>query len=181
MGRSMVYATVVGVSAVLALSGCGDDNGSSTSGGGGSAYGGGDGTTATTEAPAATATVSVTRPATVNTAGGSLGTHLVDGQGRTLYLWKADTGTKSTCSGSCAVAWPPLLTKGNAKASGKAKSSLLGSSKRSGGTTQVTYAGHPLYRYAGDAAVGDTNGQGNDGFGALWYVVAPSGKAITTQ
>lgn len=179
----MVYAAVAGVSAVLALSGCGDDNGSSTSGGGGSAYGGGGGgtSTATTEAPAATATVSVTRPATINTAGGSLGTHLVDGKGRTLYLWKADTGTKSTCSGSCAVAWPPLLTKGNAKASGKAKSNLLGTTKRSGGATQVTYAGHPLYRYAGDAAVGDTNGQGNDGFGALWYVVAPSGKAITKQ
>lgn len=177
----MVYAAAVGVSAALALSGCGDDNGSSDGGGGGSAYGGGGDTTATTEAPTATATVAVTRPATVNTAGGSLGTHLIDSKGRALYLWRADTGTKSTCSGSCAVAWPPLLTKGNAKASGKAKSSLLGTTKRSGGATQVTYAGHPLYRYAGDAAAGDTNGQGSNGFGALWYIVAPSGKAITKQ
>ena len=174
MQRSMIYAAVLGVSATLALSGCGNNNGSSS--GGGSAYGGG-GTSSTATTTPARANVA----ATVKTASGPLGTYLVTGKGRTLYLWRADTGTKSTCSGSCAVAWPPLLTRGKAKAQGQARSNLLGTTKRSGGATQVTYAGHPLYLYAGDTAAGDTNGQGSNGFGALWYVVSPSGKAITKQ
>lgn len=180
MRRAMVYAAAVGLSATLALSGCGDDNGSSDGGGGG-AYGGGNGTTATTEAPATTAQAPVTRPETIGTASGSLGTFLVDRQGRTLYLWEADTGGTSTCSGSCAAAWPPLLTKGKPTATGGAKSNLLGTTTRSGGATQVTYDGHPLYRYLGDTADGDTNGQGSNGFGALWWVVAPSGTAITKR
>ena len=58
------------------------------------------------------------------------------------------------------------------------KASLLGTTKRSDGTTEVTYDGHPLYRYAGDAKPGDTAGQGSDGFGALWWVVKPDGSAI---
>lgn len=181
MRRAMVYATAAGASAVLALSGCGDDNDGS-SGGTGTAYG----TTTTTEAPAATAppattTARVTKPETIGTASGSLGTFLVDRQGRTLYLWEADTGGKSTCSGSCAAAWPPLLTKGDPTATGGAKANLLGTTKREGGVMQVTYDGHPLYRYLGDTADGNTNGQGSNGFGALWWVVAPSGKAITKR
>lgn len=178
---TMVYAVATSVSAALALSGCGNDNGSS----------GGTGTTttmtptATTAAPppppTTTAQAPVTRPETIGTASGSLGTFLVDRQGRTLYLWEADTNDTSTCSGSCAVSWPPLLTKGNPTATGGAKSNLLGTTTRAGGATQVTYDGHPLYRFIGDTADGDTNGQGSNGFGALWWVVAPSGKAITKR
>jgi predicted lipoprotein with Yx(FWY)xxD motif len=117
--------------------------------------------------------------ATISTASHGLGTMLVDAKGRTLYLWKADTGHKSTCSGACAAAWPPVTTHGKPKARGAAKPSQLGTTKRSDGTTQVTYAGHPLYWFKGDTKAGQHNGQGSDAFGADWLVVAPSGKAIT--
>jgi predicted lipoprotein with Yx(FWY)xxD motif len=115
---------------------------------------------------------------TVRTATGSLGTHLVDGSGRTLYLWVADTSNRSTCTGACADAWPPLTASATPKAGGGARQSLLGTSARSDGTREVTYAGHPLYYYAGDTGSGQTSGQGSDGFGAPWWVVAPSGSAI---
>ena len=58
---------------------------------------------------------------------------------------------------------------------------MLGMTKRADGTTQVTYAGHPLYFFAGDSSSGAANGQGVDAFGAKWYVVAPNGAAITKQ
>ena len=117
--------------------------------------------------------------ATVTTASaGDLGTILVDSTGRTLYLWKADTGSTSTCSGACAAAWPPLTTTGDAKAAGGARTADLGTTKRSDGTAQVTYHGHPLYLFAGDAKPGDANGEGSTGFGAAWYVLAPTGTAV---
>ncbi|MCW2985555.1 MAG: hypothetical protein JWR63_3125, partial [Conexibacter sp.] len=113
------------------------------------------------------------------TAGGAVGTMLVDGQGRTLYLWKADTSNMSTCSGACAQAWPPVTSKAAVSAGGAVNAKLVGTSKRSDGTTQVTYAGHPLYTFAGDSAAGQLNGQGSAAFGAPWFAVAPSGAAIT--
>ena len=109
---------------------------------------------------------------------GKLGTFLVGTNGRTLYLFEKDKTKKSTCSGDCATAWPPLLTTGKPKAAGKAKASLLGTTKRADGKTQVTYKGHPVYYFVQDKKAGDTNGQGVDGFGAEWYVMAPSGKKI---
>ena len=84
----------------------------------------------------------------------------------------------STCSGACAQAWPPLTTSGTPKAGGKVKASLLGTTTRSDGSREVTYAGHPLYYFEGDSAPGQTTGQGSDGFGAPWWVVSPAGKAI---
>ena len=119
--------------------------------------------------------------ATVKTRHGELGTFLVDGKGRTLYLFEKDKTKKSTCSGACAQAWPPLLTSGKPKAAGKAKASLLGTTKRSDGKTQVTYKGHPLYYFFQDKKAGDTTGEGIDGFGAEWYVLAPSGKKIEDE
>ncbi|MDH6626152.1 putative lipoprotein with Yx(FWY)xxD motif [Streptomyces sp. LBL] len=109
---------------------------------------------------------------------GKLGTILVDAKSRTLYLFEADKSTTSTCNGSCAAAWPPLLTSGNPTAGGSAKAGLLGTTKRSDGKMQVTYHGHPLYGYAGDAGPGDTNGQGLNQFGAAWYVLDDSGKKV---
>jgi predicted lipoprotein with Yx(FWY)xxD motif len=116
--------------------------------------------------------------ATVKTRHGKLGTFLVGTNGRTLYLFEKDKSKKSTCSGDCATAWPPLLTSGKPKAAGKAKASLLGTTKRSDGTTQVTYKGHPVYYFVQDKKAGDTKGEGVNGFGAKWYVLAPSGKKI---
>ena len=115
----------------------------------------------------------------LKTGSGELGKFLVDSQGRTLYLWEADKGSSSTCSGACAQAWPPLITKAAPKAGDGVKASLLGTTKRDDGTLEVTYDGHPLYYYVGDSTLGQTSGQGSDGFGADWWVVAPSGKAIT--
>ncbi|MDT4922771.1 MAG: hypothetical protein QOG01_484 [Pseudonocardiales bacterium] len=104
---------------------------------------------------------------------------LTDSSGRALYLWTPDTMTKSMCSGACATAWPPLTAKGAPTAGTGATASDLGTISRSDGTKQVTYAGHPLYYFAGDNAAGQTNGEGSNGFGAPWYVVAPSGQQIT--
>ena len=118
--------------------------------------------------------------ATVSVANTGLGKILVDSQGRTLYLFQKDSGTKSTCSGGCATAWPPLRSSGKPTAGGGAKASLLGTTPRSDGQPQVTYNGHPLYGYQGDTKAGDTNGQGINGFGALWYVLSPAGSEITT-
>jgi predicted lipoprotein with Yx(FWY)xxD motif len=106
------------------------------------------------------------------------GTVLVDGKGRTLYLFRKDKTDKSRCSGQCAADWPPLLTTGRPKVSGLVRKSLLGTTKRDDGKTQVTYNGHPLYLYIGDLKAGDMNGQGVSAFGARWYAVTPSGRRL---
>ena len=109
------------------------------------------------------------------TAGSKLGTILVDGTGRSLYLWHGDTGMRSNCSGACAGAWPPLITQGAPKAGHGVAAGKLGTTRRSDGSLQVTYAGHPLYTYIGDSGPGQTSGQGSDAFGAAWDVVPVSG------
>jgi predicted lipoprotein with Yx(FWY)xxD motif len=118
------------------------------------------------------------RPATVSAQTTSLGRILVDGKGMTLYLFENDTSTTSTCNGPCASFWPPTTTEGAPQAGSGVKASKLGTTKRSDGTTQVTYNGHPLYYYEGDNAPGETAGQGMNVFGALWYVVSPAGNEI---
>ena len=117
----------------------------------------------------------------VGTKTGSLGTFLVDGKGRALYLWEADHGSTSTCTGACAQAWPPLTITGPPKASGAVRGSLLGTTKRADGSREVTYAGHPLYLFAGDSRAGQTTGQGSTAFGAPWWVVTPAGKALQNK
>lgn len=109
----------------------------------------------------------------------ALGTYLTDRSGRTLYEFAADTSGTSTCTGQCAVYWPPLTTTGNPTATGAAQASLLGTTRRSDGTLQVTYAGHPVYYFAQDTAPGQLNGQGSNGSGARWWVLATDGRAIT--
>jgi len=178
MTRRPLPLLVLGATAALAFAGCGSSGGDSpgaAASSGGGLYGG-DGGAAPAPTPA-----SKSGPATIATKKTDLGTILVDGQGRTLYLWVADKGHKSTCNGACAQAWPPVLTSGKPKAGKGVKASLLGTTKRADGKTEVTYGGHPLYTFAGDQAAGDTNGQGSEGFGAYWWVVNPStGKAITS-
>lgn len=108
-----------------------------------------------------------------------LGTILVDGSGKTLYLFAADTGTTSTCYGQCATYWPPLLTNGAPQAGTGVNASLLGTTKRTDGTEEVTYAGHPLYFVVTDHNPGDATGQAVNNFGGPWYVVGPSGSKVT--
>jgi predicted lipoprotein with Yx(FWY)xxD motif len=137
----------------------------------------------TTASPAASPPLAAPTPA----AGGAtiavandakLGNILVDGSGKTVYLFVADTGTASTCYTSCAAIWPPVLTAGAPQAGTGAQASLLGTTTRTDGKIEVTYAGHPLYYFFKDKKAGDTTGQGINGFGALWWVLSPSGAAM---
>jgi predicted lipoprotein with Yx(FWY)xxD motif len=114
----------------------------------------------------------------VGVAGSTLGRILVDGRGRTLYLFARDRNGMSACSGACAVYWPPLIASGKLSAVAGARASLLGKTRRADGRLQVTYRHHPLYRYAGDAQKGQTSGQGLDASGGKWWVVSPAGNKI---
>ena len=114
--------------------------------------------------------------ATVGVAKSQLGRILVDGRGRTLYLFERDKGMASTCYGSCASIWPPLTTAGKARAVRGALGARLGTTRRTDGKREVTYNGHPLYYYTGDRARGQTTGHGLDQFGAMWFVVFAFGR-----
>jgi predicted lipoprotein with Yx(FWY)xxD motif len=103
---------------------------------------------------------------------------LVDGKGRALYLWEADTNGTSTCTGACAAAWPPVTVSGTAQAGSGVTQSLLGTVKRADGTEQVTYNGHPLYYFVGDTGPGMAKGQASKAFGADWYVLNAKGSKI---
>jgi predicted lipoprotein with Yx(FWY)xxD motif len=105
----------------------------------------------------------------------SLGTVLINSEGRTMYLFKADSGSQSACSGACATAWPPLLATGNPTAGTGLTASKLATITRSDGNRQVTYDGHPLYLFVKDTKPGQTNGQGVTAFGAAWFALTPSG------
>jgi predicted lipoprotein with Yx(FWY)xxD motif len=170
----MHRSTIIAIPVALALlaAGCGSNDDSSGSSGG--IYGASGAST-----PAASMTPASNKaPATVGVRKGAPGRFLTDGRGRTLYLFAADHGTKSACTGGCAQAWPPLTTGGRPKATGGAKASLLGTAKRSDGSTQVTYGGHPLYTFLEDTAAGQIHGQGVNAFGGLWWVVGTNGKLI---
>ena len=117
----------------------------------------------------------------IETASSSAGTFLTDGSGRAVYLWAKDTGDTSNCTGACAGAWPPVTATGSVTASGSAKASDLGTITRSDGTKQVTYDGHPLYYFSGDSGPGTATGQDSDGFGAKWWLVAPTGSDVTAS
>jgi predicted lipoprotein with Yx(FWY)xxD motif len=118
--------------------------------------------------------------ATVRPRHTSLGTVLADAKGRTLYLFTKDKTTESTCSGACAVNWPPAAAGHKPTVGDGLDDAALGTAKRADGKVQVTYAGRPLYRFAGDAGKpGSVKGQGLDAFGGKWYVVGTGGKAIT--
>jgi predicted lipoprotein with Yx(FWY)xxD motif len=115
--------------------------------------------------------------AVVAAAQGELGTFLTDADGRTLYLFTNDAPGVSSCSAECLAAWPALLTGGGPVAGDGVDAALLGTTTREDGGVQVTYAGWPLYRFAGDAAPGDVAGQGvND----VWFVVSPAGEPVAT-
>jgi predicted lipoprotein with Yx(FWY)xxD motif len=107
-----------------------------------------------------------------------LGQILVDGSGRTLYLFEADKGTASSCYDACAGVWPPLTTTGAPAASSGVNQSLLTTAARKDGSMEVVYNGHPLYYFASDKQSGDTTGQGLSSFGADWYVLSAAGTKI---
>jgi len=126
---------------------------------------------------ATAATQSGARTTNLSTARTGLGRVIVNGSGRTLYLFEKDKRGHSACSGICATYWPPLLANGKTVATGVQRS-LLGTIRRANGTKQVTIAGHPVYLFSGDSKRGQTNGEGLTDFGASWYALSPSGKKI---
>ncbi len=130
-------------------------------------------------ATAATPKTSSNSSATVGVSNSSLGSILVNSNGRTLYLFKADVGMQSACAGACATAWPPLLATGKATTGAGLTASKLGTITRSDGKRQVTYNGHPLYLFVDDQKPGDVKGQGVTAFGAAWFVLSPSGNQIS--
>lgn len=171
----MTIAAIAAVTALVAA-GCGGSDSTTSSAGstgaseGSGRYGGG---ATTTETAAATeggkaATVSV---ASVP----KLGRVLVDSKGFTLYDFHKDKGTESSCYGACASNWPPLTTGGKPQPSNGASASKLGTTTRKDGTTQVTYAGHPLYTFVMDKKPGDARGNDFSAFGAQWYALTPAG------
>lgn len=129
-----------------------------------------------TAAPIATATAAPKPVALKVSQNAALGKFLSDGDGRTLYIFTRDTKNTSTCYDDCAKSWPPFLTQGKTDAGDGVTSSIIGSTTRKEGTTQVTFNGFPLYFRATDAKAGDITGQG---IGNVWWIIAPGGDAVT--
>jgi predicted lipoprotein with Yx(FWY)xxD motif len=154
----LAFAALALVALVAAGCGGGGDNQATASSGGSNAAGG-------------SATIGMSNI-------GGLGRVLVDSQGRTVYLFEKDTGPQSTCFGACATEWPPVTTSGKPSAGSGVTASMLGTTKRSQGKTQVTYNGHPLYLFEADQKPGDATGQNVDAFGAKWYVLSPAGNKV---
>ena len=159
MKRALVPVIAAGAAALVA--GCG---------GGGSSHG----SAAVGSAP------SKSRGTAVDVRSSKLGRILVNGSGRTLYLFEKDKGPMSTCFGACASAWPPATTAARPVAGPGLASAKLTEVARKGGARQLVYNGHPLYFYAGDQGPGQTNGEGLRQFGAEWYVLSPAGNKVET-
>jgi predicted lipoprotein with Yx(FWY)xxD motif len=159
----------VGVAAfalgAIALAGC------SSSGGGAASSG----TAPTSAAGGGGASASAQTLTVKQSSGGA--SYLTDSSGRALYLFVPDPAGKSVCNGSCAVAWPPLTGTVTA---GSGVTGALTTFQRSDGTSQAVINGHPLYRYIGDSAPGQTNGEGSNANGGLWYLLSPAGDQITS-
>lgn len=162
--------SLVGLFAATAvlIAGCGSNSSSKSS-------------SAAAATPASAGTSGSGGGVAIRTTKGSVGTYLVSASGRPIYMWVADTGGRSNCSGQCAKFWPPLLTKATPTVSGGASASDIALITRSDGSKQVTYKGHPLYYFLEDRGAGTLHGQGNNGFGAKWWLLAPSGTAITAK
>jgi predicted lipoprotein with Yx(FWY)xxD motif len=138
----------------------------------------GNGGSATAAAPTAGGTGTGAASA-IGTSKDAHGTYLVDGKGRTLYLFEADKPNMSNCDSGCQSIWPALSAGSTPPVvSGGAVAGKLGMTAPGSGGRIVTYNGHPLYYYAGDKNPGDTSGQGLDQFGAKWYVLDPAGDKI---
>jgi predicted lipoprotein with Yx(FWY)xxD motif len=167
--------------AALTLAACSSDDGGGSSTGAGSPTEEPSSPSPTgAESPSPTESPSSGVAVELETEDSALGTILTDGEGRTLYVFLNDqVGGASTCAGDCAASWPAFTTTGEVQTSGNDEDatdpSLIGTIAGADGAMQVTYAGRPLYYFAGDQAAGDTNGQG---VGDIWFVVSAKGKPV---
>ena len=167
MRNRWLAASVLAAAAVVGLAACGSSSSSSTPSGS---------TTSNPPAAAPTSTSSASSDMAAGiktaTAGGRV--VLIDAQGFTLYWYAPDTATASSCSGSCATAWPPLLGTPSF-ASGVSLTGKLGTIKRANGRVQATYDGHPLYLFKADTSVGMATGNNVSG---IWWIMTGSGAKI---
>jgi len=162
---------------MLIIAGCGDDSDDTT-------------TSPTTSSTSATSATSASSAATASSSTAASGTTtlavatnaklgkpiLVDSSGKTVYLYEPDgTNTTSQASAGLKATWPPVTASGEATVSSDLDASKVGTSTQPDGTTQVSYNGHLLYLFAGDAAEGDANGQG---LGGVWFVLSPEGEKL---
>jgi predicted lipoprotein with Yx(FWY)xxD motif len=170
----LIYGCAAVASAAL-LAGCGSSSKSSSA----------------TTAAASTTTQQANTPAAASTAANPTAAVLVTSKPSklgpilavapkklTVYMFEADKGSQSACTGACEGAWPPVTSASAAQAGGSAVAADLGTITRSNGTRQVTYKGHPLYLFAKDKDGGDAYGQGVKAFGADWYVLKPDGSKV---
>jgi predicted lipoprotein with Yx(FWY)xxD motif len=170
--------TILAAAAALAIAGCGGDDDSSDSGSSANPYGGG--AAAATEeasADATTAEAPAVKGKTIKLTASQFGQVLFDGDDQAIYLFDKESGAKSECYGECAAAWPPVTTDGEPQAGNGVKTSLLGTTERDDGSTQVTYNGHPLYYYAHEGP-GVVTCHNVDEFGGLWLAVDAAGDSV---
>ncbi len=162
-------ALLVLPAALALLAGCGGSGDSGSTEGSGATAG---------ESTAMKPTAKPLKVSSANVSG--VGQVLVDGEGKTLYVFAPDEAKEVTCEGDCAAIWPPLVLEAGqkAKAAGKVKASLLGSDPGPAGGEVVTYAGWPLYAYVSDTEPGQATGQAIDLNGGYWYVITPQGKVV---
>jgi predicted lipoprotein with Yx(FWY)xxD motif len=156
--RLALAAFPAGLAALVALAGCGSSGGSATASPSTSATTGG-----------GMATIDMTKNP-------QLGSILTDSKGNTVYVFAKDSKGMSNCNGACASVWPPVTTTGKPTAGNGVVASKLGTTKRSDGSTQITYGGRPLYTYTADTSPGDVTGNGVNTYGGLWYAVQPNGS-----
>jgi predicted lipoprotein with Yx(FWY)xxD motif len=158
-----IWTTSAAAALLLAGCGSGGTNGAAA-GAGGAATG-----SASSSTPAASSVLATWQS--------PLGQIVIDGKGRTVYVFDKDSAGSgsSACTGTCASLWPAVTTTGAAP-SVNGVSGTVGTIARADGSTQVTLDGHPLYTYSGDSASGQVTGQG---FMGIWWVVSPSGSKVT--
>lgn len=166
MMRTRVLQTAVLAAALASVAACGGSSSSTA------------GSTSTPKPSSASPTTSASpsaAPAQIKVASTSQGSILTDDKGRALYMFSPDNQGDSVCYNQCAAAWPPTLTGGAPTAGTGADASLLGTTTRTDGSTQVTYNKYPLYTFAFDPKPGDVNGQAAE---SVWWVLTAAGKPI---
>ena len=167
------WAAPAAVAAAALLAACGSSGGSTASGG----------SSTPASAPASSAAASpLPQPMSTSAAGLATvstpkGTIIVTSQGAPVYWFAIDTPTKSNCTAACLKFWPALTGTPSA-ASGASLTGTFGTIKGTGGITQATYDGHPLYLFAADKSMDTPTGNGVNAAGGLWWAMTPSGAKL---
>lgn len=179
--RSLLLASSVAAGGLL-LAACGS-SGTSPTGATGAAPAGGSAGASSSASSSGASSGAASSSAALHSASTGLGTVVVDAQGRTVYMFAADTAgagdaAKSACTGTCLTYWPVVEAPANVPTSLPGITGRVGVLHRSDGVAQLTLAGWPLYTFAGDSMAGTTAGEGKNGFGGLWWALSPAGDLV---